>query len=93
MSCNNEMSIEKTLLFLLFVSFLSIGAARYLHKFNVMPYVKSGDYVYPWDKYECIGGVMYRKGRSSTIVLMQDGSPRGCKTIMMKNGDFYNMGR
>lgn len=61
------------------------------HYSNKEDYVISDGVIYSWKTYKCIDGVMYRKGRSFTLLVNANGSPKLCKVKVMTNGEFYKL--
>lgn len=73
------------------ICLVAIFAALNSHDNNKEDYVLSDGVIYSWKAYKCIDGVMYRKGRSYTLLVNADGSPKLCNVKVMTNGEFYKL--
>ena len=65
-----------------------MGLAFIGHSMTTRDFVKSGDNIYSWIYYTCIDGVLYRDGRSYTLIVNSDGTPKTCEIVQMTNGEF-----
>lgn len=68
-----------------------VRGVKVAHDNTEREFVLSGGQIYSWIYYECIGGVMYRLSRSSTLLVDANGKPKSCETLIMTNGEFYEI--